>query len=211
MRESELFPPLKKHFKRLGYKVYAEVPVNYRGVDFVAVKGSEQISVEMKLHFNRGVVWQANQNTGSFPYSYVAYPVKKFTVFDDEQYWELRESTRLHVDHCMNWGIGILQVLPHGTIFKALEAKENKIQRPFDFSLYKERKDDEAGLPYQKGVSAGHYELKLIRAYIKKHPNTNWKEIYENVQNHYSSPQSLSGSMGQWRGFSLAEFKKSLI
>jgi len=209
MKEKDLFPPLKRYYKEQGYKVYAEVPSHYRGVDFVAVSGKEQIAVEMKLRFNRDVVWQANQNTSSFPYSYVAYPVKEAVLFHSENQ-NLRESVRLHVQHCKNWGIGILQVLPYGTIFTALEAKENKVRQLFDFSLYREGKNDEAGLPYQKGVSEGHYELKLIKAYVIKHPNTDWKEIYANVQNHYASHQSLSGSMKQWRGFSLKEFKKNL-
>lgn len=211
MKEKDLFPPLKKYFKDQGYKVYAEVACFARGVDFVAVKGNEHIAVEMKLSFNRGVVYQAHTNRISFGKSYVAYPVKKPILFDNSEiYWKLRESIQSRYANCKGWGIGILQVLPKGTIFEALESIYEKPYRVFDFSQYTESENDEAGLPYQKGVSAGHYELAAIREYVKNHPTANWKEIYENVNNHYSSPQSLAGSMSQWRGFSLQEFKKSL-
>lgn len=210
MKEKDLFPFLKKHFKEQGFKVYSEVACFYRGVDFVAVKGDEHIAVEMKMSFNKSVIYQASGNITSFGNSYVAYPVKKATMFhNDEAYWKLRESVRNRYEFCRQRGIGIMQIiLPHGIIFTALEAVYQKPYRIFDFSQYKERATDEAGLPCQKGVSEGYYELKAIKAYVRKHPEAKWKEIYDNVQNHYSSPQSLAGSMSQWRGFSLNEFKK---
>jgi hypothetical protein len=83
--------------------------------------------------------------------------------------------------------------------------------RVIDFSTYKSSPEDEAGLPCQKGVSEGYHELLVIKEYVKNHPDANWKEIFENVGNHYSSHTSLMGSMRQWRGFVLEEYKKSLI
>lgn len=210
LREKDLFPPLKKHFKEQGYSVFAEVPCFYRGVDFVAAKESDHVAVEMKMSFSWEVIRQAHGNVISFGKSYIAFPVKKHFLVHDANFWELDKKKQDKVDHCMKRGIGILQVLPHGTIFEALEARYEKPYRIFDFSQFKESDEDEAGLPCQKGVSAGYYELEAIKAYVTKNPNAKWKEIFENVQNHYSSHTSMAGSMKSWRGFSLGDFKKSL-
>lgn len=211
LKEAKLFPPLKKYFKEQGYKVFAEVPCFYRGVDFVAVKGNEHIAVEMKTSFSKKVISQAHDNRISFSQSYVAFPVKKpFIVHIDEHYWKLKESTRVKINLCQARGIGIIEILPDNTLFFALESVNKKPYRVFDFSQFKESDDDEAGLPCQKGVSAGYYELEAIKEYVRAHPKARWPEIYAAVQNHYSSPSSLSGSMSHWRGFHLAEFKKFL-
>lgn len=210
-KESDLFPPLKKYFNELGYKVFTEVPYYSRSVDFVATKGDDHIAVEMKLHFNKEVIYQAGQNIMTFGKSYVAYPVKKGTIYENnEVYWKLRESVRDKYENCRMRGIGILQILPHGTIFTTLEAKYQKPYRVFDFSTFEESVDDEAGLPCQKGVSSAFVVLDRIEKYVTEHPEANWKEIYENVQNHYSSKASLSGSMSGWKGFNLEAFKRTL-
>jgi len=209
MKEKDLFPTLKKHFKDKGYTVFAEVPCFYRGVDFVAAKGSEHIAVEMKLSFNYDVVRQAHGNITSFGTSYVAYPVKKPVLFHKEEvYWKLRESIRERYDQCRKYGIGIIQVLPKGTIFIALDPVHKPPYRVFDFSQYRESEDDEAGLPFQKGVSSGYMELKAIKEYVLKNPKATWKEIFNNVQNHYANQYSLAGSMKSWRGFDLKKFKE---
>lgn len=201
MKEKDLFPPLKKYFKDQGYTVYAEVPVFYRGVDFVAVKGDDHIAVEMKLGFTKKVIQQATQNTISFARSYVAYPVKQAKSFKDDRSAE-------SFNRCVSQGIGILQVFPHGTIFTALEAVPKTPYRVFDFSQYSEKDEDEAGLPFQKGVSAGYFELEAIKAYVLKNPKAKWREIYDNVQNHYSNYSSMAASMKCWRGFDLRTFKQ---
>jgi hypothetical protein len=221
LKEKNLFPPLKAHFKQLGYKVYAEVPCFYRGVDFVAAKGDDHIAVEMKTSFNDEVVRQASSNIISFGKSYVAYPVRDVVLIPDDYedmqrdnhraFRKLRQTVQDRVSDCQRAGIGILQVVGKSQIVvEVLEAKYQKPYRVFDFSVYRESKNDEAGLPFQKGVSAGYEELKAIKRYVRKHPAASWPEIFQNVQNHYSDYRSLAGSMRQWRGFSLSEFRKSV-
>lgn len=209
-KEKDLFPPLKKMFKERGYSVYAEVPYQYRGVDFVAVNGDDHIAVEMKLSFSNEVIRQASYNIYGFGKSYVAFPVMKPFICHNDSYWELNEKLREKIDWCRGYGIGILQVMRCGTIFEAMEAVEGKRHRVFDFTHYQENDDDEAGLPSMKGVSAAAKELVGIEAYVRAHPDASWKEIFENVQNHYQDHRSLAGSMKQHRGFSLPEFKKTL-
>lgn len=210
-KEKDLFPPLKACFKQRGYTVFAEVPCMYRGVDFVAVNGDDHIAVEMKLSFNNDVIRQASYNIHHFGKSYVAFPVQKAFICHNDSYWELNEKLRAKIDWCQKYGIGILQVMRCGTVFEALEAVEGNRYRVFDFSQYQESDEDEAGLPYQKGVSAGYRELLAIEAYVRNNPNASWREIFDNVQNHYQDHRSLAGSMKQHRGFSLPEFKKSIM
>ncbi len=205
-KESDLFPPLKKYFNELGYKVFAEVPCIYRNVDFVAVRKGEHNAVEMKTGFTKGVVYQAYTNISSFHKSCIAYPVKKAKIFNKDT--NKRDGEKY--DTCFSNGIGILQILPHGTIFEALEAKAHKPYKEYDFSTFETNDNDEAGLPCQKGISAAFVVLDRIKNYVKKHPKADWQEIYENVQHHYSSKASLSGSMSRWKGFNLEAFKKSI-
>ena len=206
-KESDLFPPLKKYFNDLGYQVFAEVPCHYRSVDFVAVKKGEHIAVEMKTGFTKGVVRQASTNILSFHKSCIAYPVKKAKIFNKNT----NERDARKYDICFSNGIGILQVLPHGTIFEALEAKIHKpFLKEYDFSTFESNDNDVAGIPFQKGVSTAFVVLDRIKSYLRKHPKADWKEIYENIQHHYSSKASLAGSMTHWKGFNIKEFKNTL-
>lgn len=214
MKEKDLFPPLKKHFKELGYTVYAEVACWQRGIDFVAVKPDHHIAVEMKMGFTAKVIQQAHGAKVAFHEAYVAFPVKKPFLADphnSDTYWALPVRLREKIYHCKQRGIGIIQVIqPHNTIFTSMLSVPEKPYRLFDFSQYTESDDDEAGLPYQKGVSAGYYELEAIKAYVRLNPMASRQEIYEKVNNHYSNAASMFGAMKSWRGFSLKDFKNSL-
>lgn len=210
-KESDLFPIIKKSFNGQGYKVFAEVACNYRGVDMVAAKGDEHVAIELKTSFNSHLLTQASWNTHFFDKVYVAYPVREAILFHVEDvFWKLRESTRDKYSFCEKRGVGILQVLPTGMIYEALEPTQQKPFRKLDLQHYVETDEDFGGVPHQKGVSEGYHELESIKKYVIAHPDANWKEIYENVPTHYSSANSLSGSMSQWRGFYLTKFKKTL-
>lgn len=212
LREADLYPIVKKIFKADGYAVYAEVACNYRGVDMVAEKGEEQIAIELKLSFNDKVVQQARSNKYFFDKTYIAFPVKKPIYFENaDVFAKLRESVKWRYEVCRKMGIGILEVLPSGTIFEVLEAKAlDAPRRRLDLTHYIDADGDVGGVPYQKGVSEGYHELEAIKRYVTAHPTASRKEIFENVSNHYSSPASMFGAMGQWRGFNLSEFKASL-
>lgn len=211
-KESDLYPLVKKSFNKDGYTVYAEVAVDYRGVDLVAAKGDEQIAVELKLSFNDSVVQQAMLATHHFDKVYVAFPVKKAIYFNISEHFEkLRETTKRRYGWCEQRGIGILEVFESGLIFEVLEPKVQQPYRKVDLQHYVESDDDLGGVPYQRGVSEGYHELMSIRKYVTEHPTASWKEIYANVSNHYSSHTSMAGAMRQWRGFNLSEFKASLV
>lgn len=211
VKEADLYPIIKKSFKADDYAVFAEVACDYRGVDLVAVKGDEHIAVELKLSFNDHVLRQATWDANFFDKVYVAYPVKKAVLFHvDDVYWSLREAAQQRYDYCKKWGIGILQVLPSGMIYEALEPTQQKPYRKLDLQHYVDADDDVGGVPYQKGVSEGYHELESIKKYVIAHPTASWREIYANVPTNYSSHTSLASSMSQWRGFYLQQFKDSL-
>lgn len=210
-KEVDLFPIVKASFKEKGYSVYAEVAHFLRGIDLVAVKPEEHIAVELKMSFNNHLVAQAGWDTISFDKVYVAFPVSKPVLYhNDEVYWKLKEGIKTRYDRCFKQGIGILQILPHGLIFEALEAKKQQTIRRMDFTHFTESEEDLGGLPSQKGVSAGYYELENIKDYVRAHPTASWQEVFDNVHTHYSDHKSLAGSMSQWRGFSLRQFKETL-
>ena len=202
MLEKELYKPLKKYFKDRGYKVYPEVPINkINSVDFVAVRSGVQIAVEMKLFFNNYLVKQAVFNKHYFGKSYIAYPVKNTNKMLSGTQWEIYVK-------CVEEEIGILEVLPDGTIYEELKSKYPKKNKPYNFSGFIEKDDDGAGLPYQNGGSVGLQELIEIEEYVVKNPNARWKDIFTNVSNRYSNPISMAGAMRQSRGFNLDNFKK---
>lgn len=198
LHEEKLFQPLKDYFNALGYKVYCEVPFFGRSIDFVAIKGEEQIAVEMKVGLNQDVIRQSYSNIHWWTRSYAAIGTKPM---------------QRGLDTCEKNGIGVLRVTAEGVLV-LLEGKvnENPIQtawkqRP-DFSKWEE--GNESGRPQMKGEGATYAVIDNIKDYLKDHPNADWKEIAANVQHHYSSASSMSSSLSSWRGFSLMEAKKEL-
>lgn len=209
-KESDLYPIIKNYFKERGYVVYAEVAHYLRGIDLVAISETEHIAVELKLRFNYDVVRQASWNRVSFNKSYICFFTNKPKFFHDYHFDKLTKMQQELYCRLENEGIGILEVLPSGTIFEALKPKEQNPHKRIDFTHHKESEDDLGGLPCQKGVSAGYYELECIKDYVRKYPNATWREIYANVHTHYSNHNSLAGAMSQWRGFNLRDFKNTL-
>lgn len=54
MKETDMYPPIKKFLAKDGYTVHSEVD----GIDILAKKGEEMIAVEMKTAFNLKLVYQ---------------------------------------------------------------------------------------------------------------------------------------------------------
>lgn len=196
-KEEELFPAVQKFFKEQGYKVYCEVPLYYSRVDVVSSKKDYTAACEMKLVFNADVVHQAIKNKSHFHLTYIAIPTKP-------KKWDENQK----VAWCRSYGIGILYVAKDGEIDVLLAAKEHIPQQIFDTSAL--RQGNTAGLKTMSGVSSANLVLKRIKNYVKKHPNSNWGEIFDNVQNHYAHKVSLRSSMQNWKGFDLEHYRKTL-
>ena len=69
-KEVQLYAPVKKLFEGYGYTVKAEV----NDCDVVALKGDELVVVELKLHFNLKVVYQAMERRSLTDRVYIAIP-----------------------------------------------------------------------------------------------------------------------------------------
>lgn len=74
MRESDLFPPIRRLFEDLGYVVHAEV----KNCDVTATKGDELIVVELKKSLTTKLLAQAvtRQKTGALVYVAIPKPKK---------------------------------------------------------------------------------------------------------------------------------------
>lgn len=71
MKESDLYPPLKRFLESLNYEVKGEV----RGCDALAVRGGEEpVAVELKLVLNLDVILQAADRLSMTPYVYICVP-----------------------------------------------------------------------------------------------------------------------------------------
>ena len=69
-REVQLFEPVKKLLESNGYTVKAEV----NDCDIAAFRGDELVVVELKLHFNLKVVYQAMERRSLTDRVYIAIP-----------------------------------------------------------------------------------------------------------------------------------------
>lgn len=197
MREAKLFPPLKDHLKKRGYKVYGEIPCLGTNIDVVAVLPAyprmEAVvkSFELKTGFTKKVLYQARMNTSFVHFSYA---VSSTTPRTDFMEW------------CERLGIGVWKIVDG----KVQELHPAKLQTPIKSSpllrmeLFTNRDEAEiAGLPTNKGNGPAQDVFRRIKKYLENHPTADWKEIYANVPNHYSSHGSMRGSMKSWYGFSL--------
>ena len=70
MKEIELYPPIKRLLEGLGFVVKGEV----KGCDIAADRKGELWVVEMKLHFNMQLLFQAIERLDITPYVFVAFP-----------------------------------------------------------------------------------------------------------------------------------------
>ena len=71
MKESDLYPPLKKFLENQGYEVKGEI----EDCDVVAVRGDEApVVVELKLNLNLGLLLQAVDRTALTAKVYLGVP-----------------------------------------------------------------------------------------------------------------------------------------
>ena len=79
MKEAELRNPVKKLFVPLGYEVFDEPTLFARGIDLVAKRGDEVVSIELKLADWKRAIAQAYLDLRVSDYCYVAMPLKALT------------------------------------------------------------------------------------------------------------------------------------
>jgi len=99
MHESELLPPLVRHFTSRGYRAIPEVAVANRRADLVAISEDGLIAVELKVSHWRQALRQAVAYQLWAPLAYVALPFPRALLVSR------------HRDRFAAEGVGLLAVL----------------------------------------------------------------------------------------------------
>ena len=209
-RETDLAKPVADWMRTRGYKVYAEIPCPSRCVDFIGLRNSDILCIELKRslttkqpkrarHYTSPVLYQARSCQIITPNVYVAVATKPRTS---------------SIDICKENGVGVLMIQSKDKVIEII-TPHKRIEPWAD--LQKEVKarciaigpSDDAGKPQQAGEGPAQDCQQRINEYRKTHPSATWKEIYKNVPNHYTNVSSLYGAMRmarerKWR----AEYKK---
>jgi len=193
LREVELYEPLRQWLKTQGFRVLCEVC----NIDIIAIRGDEFWAIEMKMSLTKKVIRQAYSAKLRVDKAFVAIPTN---------------PKSFNIEICRKSGIGIIRI-NNGICEMLLDGTSERYWAGYDkwrkiISNFEE--GGVAGKPCLKGEGVTHDCLRRIKEYLEIHPEAKWKEIYENVGTHYSSPQSLAGSMRTWLGFYLSTYKSKL-
>ena len=203
MKEHDLALSVCNLLREWGYTVYSEIqgygtPARH---DIVGLKNdTELIVVELKMSLNDKVIRQAYSGQNFTSECYVAIPVSP------------RVSS---IERCRKYGVGIIQV--SGDNAKILTKPTCKMEgwipaiKLIIDRLKRHEPSDDAGKPNEAGIGITHILVNKVKEYLTKHPKATWKEIWENIENHYSSPATFCSSMKTYRKFDKTQFVKELI
>lgn len=195
MNESDLAKPVADWLRENGYTVYSEVPFYNRCIDMVGVKDKQLRVIELKLRYNRNGIRQAHQCQLATEDVYLAVAKKP-----------LARS----VKYAAEAGVGILVVDSKVQIISLPQQKTRVaiyLQRHLLDNCRCSIPSDEAGLPCMSGCGPAQAVAAGVREYVKCHPRANWREIFENVDNHYSNYKSMAGAMTGYVGLSLTALR----
>lgn len=189
MKESDLSAPVSAWLEGRGYEVFAEVFYGGRVVDLVGRKGDVLVCVELKRYLTRtgksSVINQARDDMLATPNVYVAVG----SVPKDKG-----------VISCLVWGIGLL-VVKDGKVKVRCEPRREG--RPGYYSkvlharLNRRRPGGTGGVPSKKGAGPAQEVEGRVAAYRRGHRGASWRDVYENVENHYKNAASLERAMAK--------------
>ncbi|CAJ1315948.1 hypothetical protein [Paenibacillus nuruki] len=210
MKESDMYPYLKKYFEGKGYTVYPEIEPPGNGTkraDIVAIKDQEVVIIEMKVGFGLTVIQQACDWKGYANQIYIAIPKPK------KRNWMPPIGSKLLASE----KLGLLEV----------DLKDYSNFAYVDVNFSRVREVNKA--PYQPEASSAISIIKFITPYHLEGPNggsqtgghisgyqvtmrrvkefltdrdwTTAKEIADNVETHYYAQDksaSLKQSLLKW-------------
>lgn len=189
-REAELSAPVEAWLRARGYEVYVEVPFSYRNVDMVGAKDGRIIAVELKTSLSRGVLYQSSRLTIGAHEVYAAVGTK---------------PRQAGVDRCYRCGVGVLSVrdgkvdrvaestgfmrdgVPVGPSVAYLKILLNTVAKMEPGGV--------GGKPNEKGVGPAADVERAVAEYRETRPLATWREMFDSIQNHYVSAQSMCGAM----------------
>lgn len=180
--EADLYPAVKAWLEALGFKAYPEVSFQYSSIDVVAISDCDVWGIEMKRCLTGSVIRQAATRQIACDRVYVAVGSKP------------RDISRP-----VDLGIGVLRV-KDGQVEVLAEAKSQG--RPVDTYLQILRTkcrhhtgEGVGGVPSMAGNGPAQECKRRVEAYLKGHPAAGWKELFENVPNHYAHAKSMQGAL----------------
>lgn len=184
--ESTMSLPLMTWLDGLRYTPYAEVPNYDTVIDIVAMeeRGVDLIAIEMKTSLTRDVIRQSHIAQLISERSYCAV---------------LSQPKSPSLAACRDLGIGVLRVTD-GTVEVLLEAKSQRAISPGAKRLVIENlrcrpPGGVAGLPNLKGNGPAQRCAMRVLRYRDKNPSARWADIFNNVENHYVSMESMRGAL----------------
>lgn len=175
-----------------NFDLYFEIPIFQ--TDIVAKDGNILMSFEVKTTLNFKVIEQAEHATHFFNYSYICVPKSKDMNFQGKI--------------CAMFGIGILTYDPHGYRGQVEEYQKARLFRhPFGIKKYiltclqEYTKKSLPGASGNNGTTITPFKLtieEIVRYLRRGHNGALLKDVYENVDNHYSSLSGAKSCLYQW-------------
>ena len=186
MKETELAQDIITYFDK--FDLYFEI----WDVDIIAKSGNIITGVETKTTLNFKVIEQAFRNKSYCHYSYIAVPFAKNRSF---QY-----------QICKDYGIGILEATYSEFNGKLCDIRErvkpklNRMAVTKNLPLTDESKKSIPGASGKAGTTITAFKITVqnMEYYIARHPGCTFKELFNNIDHHYSSFSSARGSIYEW-------------
>ncbi len=183
LKEYKLSDPVREYFEKQGYRVYTEIPIAGACIDMVARKGNFLIAIELKMSLTKQLIHRCYTNNLDCNISYAAVPT---------------ETSNKSKALCKRYGIGIIKITHEVNII--LEA--NKTHEPFKPHHDRMLKycsdvpwEGVGGLPQLKGVGPAIECAKRVKEYLINNPAAKWREIFDNVNNHYYNYKSMQSAL----------------
>lgn len=173
--ESDIANQAMEWLRERGYTCYGEVPFRGYTIDIVGITASDTIIIEAKKNLTRGVVVQAH----------------RAQLYANKVYCAVGAMPR-NVDRCAKAGIGILyngvEILAPGEDIHFEQFNTKLLSNLADY-----QQDRQAGIPNGKGRGPAQEVAAAVLNY--HNPEADWKELFNNVPNHYDSYKSMRSAL----------------
>lgn len=185
MLERDLSGPVVAWLRAKGMRVYTEVPCQGRGVDVVGVDASgDMTAVELKPALTNRVVRQAFQAR----------------IFARWCYCAVSRTPR-SLARAIELELGVLvvkggQVVEVARPFGSDQRWPRQVEKVARWCSGPEP-DSPGGTPSLAGDGPAVQCKARVDRYLAAHPGASWREIFENVPNHYQSARSMQGALGK--------------
>lgn len=186
-REALLSAPVSAWFEAQGFTVYAEVPFFSSPIDLVARRGEELAVVELKQCLTQEVIRSACVNR----------------LISDDSWCGVGTRPRARgVASARDEAVGVLSV--RDGVARVVARPELAGRRSIAGAHHAGRihgyldnmePGGVGGLPGLKGVGPAQDVERGIEQYREAHPKATWKELYDQVPNHYASAASMYCAM----------------